>query len=331
LLAGRLENAGKRTGKGRESGVVKRILVALAALAVLVPISIAQAEPVQEFSFQLRDVKRDGRFTVIFTSRTYDTTGGVPPVLKQNFIRIPVGAIFRKQFLNRKYYCDGSKLLDSLRLNPEPNVKFYRRMENLKALARKLRRFPSERKNVRNIETCIKSKVAQGNVQVDARPFINELIPARIYLFFGKGTAPGAKASFQIIGVPDEDAAVVRNIPVVRDTRVALAANWFDEPTEGKYGYKLVLPVGPIQGVNISVAEVKVTTKGLTIKKKKSTCQRRRGGRCVKRKVKRSNIFWFTEPKCPSSGKLSFLAFYGYDDPQPDITKTVELPCPKFR
>jgi hypothetical protein len=309
---------------------LKRILVAVAVLAVLVPISVAFAEPVQEFSFQLKDVKRDGRFTVVFTSRTYDTTGGVPPVLKQNFLRIPAGAKFNKAFLKKKYYCNGSQLLDSLRLNPEPNVKFYKRMENLKSLAKRLKKYPSERKNVRNIETCIKSKVAQGNVQVDARPFINELIPARIYLFFGKGTAPGAKASFQIIGVPDEDAPVVRNTPVVRDTRVALSANWFDEPTEGKYGYKLVLPVGPIQGVNISVSEVKVTTKGLTLQKKKTTCAKKRKGKCVKKKVKKTNVFWFTRPTCPSSGKISFLAFYGYDDPTPDITKTLELPCPKF-
>ena len=200
----------------------------------MVPISVAFAEPVQEFSFQLKDVKPDGRFTVVFTSRTYDTTGGVPPVLKQNFIRIPAGAKFNKAFLKKKYYCNGSQLLDSLRLNPEGNVKFYKRMENLKSLAKRLKKFPSEKKNVKNIETCIASKVAQGTVQVDARPFINEPIPARIYLFFGKGTLPGAKASFQIIGVPDEDSPVVRNTPVVRDTRVALAANWFDRAHGGQ-------------------------------------------------------------------------------------------------
>jgi hypothetical protein len=28
---------------------------------------------------------------------------------------------------------------------------------------------------------------------------------------------------------------------------------------------------------------------------------------------------------------LSFLGFYGDDDPIPDITKTVELSCPSFR
>ena len=226
---------------------MKRILLAVAVLAVMVPISVAFAEPVQEFSFQLKDVKPDGRFTVVFTSRTYDTTGGVPPVLKQNFLRVPAGAKFNKAFLKKKYYCNGSQLLDSLRLNPEGNVKFYKRMENLKSLAKRLKKFPSEKKTVKNIETCIASKVAQGTVQVDARPFINEPIPAA-------STSSSARERRRREGlVPDHRGAgrglpVVRNTPVVRDTRVALAANWFDEPTEGKYGYKLVLPVGADPG-----------------------------------------------------------------------------------
>jgi hypothetical protein len=42
-------------------------------------------------------------------------------------------------------------------------------------------------------------------------------------------------------------------------------------------------------------------------------------------------VFWITPPQCPPSGKLSFLGFYGYDDPIPDITKTVEASCPNFK
>ena len=61
-------------------GSLKRILLAAALLGLLMPVAAAQAEPVQEFSYQLKDVKPDGRFTVVFTSRTYDTTGGIPPV-----------------------------------------------------------------------------------------------------------------------------------------------------------------------------------------------------------------------------------------------------------
>ena len=136
----------------------------------------------------------------------------------------------------------------------------------------------------------------------------------------------------QIVGMPDENSAVVKGLPVtVQQTRVALAVNFFNEPAEGKYGYKVVLPTGPIAGVNISLAEVRAVFRGLTLKKKKATCAKRTRGRCVRKKVKKTTVFWVTLPTCPPSGKLSFLGFYGYDDPIPDITKTAEVPCPNFK
>jgi hypothetical protein len=311
---------------------MRKIAFAAALLGLLVPIAAAQATVVQEFTFQLKDVKPDGRFTVVFTSRTFDNTGAIPPVLRENFLRLPAGAKLNRVFLNRKYYCNGSQLLKDLQANPEPGTLFFRRVDNLTPFIKKLKksRLAADRKASRNAEVCQRSLTGKGTVQVDARPFINELIPAKIFLFFGKGTQPGAVASFQIIGVPDETAPVVKNTPVVRDTRVALASNFFSQPTEGKYDYKLVLPAGPVAGVNISVAEVNVTNKGLTAVKKKTTCLKRKRGKCTKKKVKKTTQFWFTRPTCPSSGKLNFLAFYGYDDPTPDITKTIELPCPKF-
>jgi hypothetical protein len=36
-------------------------------------------------------------------------------------------------------------------------------------------------------------------------------------------------------------------------------------------------------------------------------------------------------PTCPPLGRLSFLGFYGYEDPLPDITKTVEISCPNLK
>lgn len=310
---------------------MKKILLALVPLVVLASVSIAQAEPVQEFSFQLKNVKSDGRFTVVFTSRTFDTTGGIPPLLRENYLRLPLGSKLSPKFLNSRYYCDGAKLLATLQENPDTSVKFYRRVENLKSLEKRLKR-PSDRKRLKNLRVCQRAKVGQGTVQVDARPFLDELIPAKIYLFFGKGTVPGAVASFWIIGVPDENAPIVQNTPVVRDTRVAIASNFFNDPSaDGKYGYRLQLPAGPIGGINISVAEVNVTTKGLTRVNKKVKCLKRKRGKCTKRRVTRTRYFWFTRPTCPPSGQLSFQAFYGYDDPTPDITKDITLPCPQFR
>jgi hypothetical protein len=166
---------------------------------------------------------------------------------------------------------------------------------------------------------------------VDARPLFNELIPAVFYMFFGKGSQKGALASIQIVGMPDETSSIVKKLPVsAQQTRVPFVLNFFNEPTAGKYGYKLVLPTGPIGGLNLSIAEVRAVVRGLRLTQRKRTCQQRRRGRCVKRKVKKTVKFWFKAPPCPASGRLSFLSFYGYDDPQPDITKEIELACPSF-
>ena len=60
----------------------RKILFALAVLGILLLIAIAQADPVQEFSFQLKNVQKDGRFTVVFrrgpTTRAEDNRRPCP-------------------------------------------------------------------------------------------------------------------------------------------------------------------------------------------------------------------------------------------------------------
>jgi hypothetical protein len=288
------------------------------------------AYPVQEFSIEARDIKPDGRFTVVYTSRTYDTSGGIPPALRENYLRLPIGAVIRKEFLKKKYYCDASRLLKDLQAAPEQNVRFARRVDKLASTIKRIRSRLG-RKALRNAETCGRSRLGEGTAKLDARPVFDELIPGVFYMFLGKGTQPGAVASIQIIGMPDEDSAVGKKLPITaRQTRVPFVLNMFNEPTGGKYGYKIVLPTGPIAGLNISIAEVRAVVPGITLKKNKVTCTKRKRGRCARKKVKKANVFWITAPTCPS-GKLSFLGFYGYDDPIPDITKTVETSCPAFR
>jgi hypothetical protein len=314
----------------RRGGEMKRILIAFAVVALLVP-AAALAYPVQELSLQAKDIKPGGRFTVIYSSRTYDSSGGIPPVLRENYLRLPLGAVIAKEFLNKKYYCDADKLLKDLRTAPEQNVQFARRVDKLAATIKRIRS-RLDQKAIRNAETCSRSRLGEGTAQLDARPFFDELIPAVFYMFLGKGSEPGAVASIQIIGMPDENSAVVKKLSItVQQTRVPIVLNFFNEPTEGKYGYKLVLATRPIAGVNISLAEVRAVARGITLKKKKVTCIKRKRGRCVRKKVKKATVFWITTPQCPLSGKLSLLAFYGYDDPIPDITKTVEVPCPNFK
>ena len=111
-------------------------------------------------------------------------------------------------------------------------------------------------------------------------------------------------AAFAIVGIPDERVPVVRDNPTVRETVPTVNANFYSEPTpDGLYDYKLVLPTGPINGIRISVAEVKVTITGLTLTKKTKKCTKKRRGKCVKRKTTTKRTFWFTEPPCPPSGQ----------------------------
>jgi hypothetical protein len=311
---------------------LRKTLFAAALLALLVPVAIAQADAVQEFSYQLKDVTKDGKFTVVFSSRTYDTNGGIPPVLRENYQRIPAGSAIPKDFLKKKYYCNGEKLLKDLQSAPENNVQFAKRVDKLSATIKRVHSRLSA-KALKNAKICAGARIGEGTAAIDARPLFDQLIPSVFYMFFGKGTQPGAVASIQIVGMPDENSSIVKQLPpTVQQTRVPLVLNFFNDPTpDGLYGYKLVLPTGPIAGINISIAEVRAVVRGLTIVKKKKTCLKHKHGRCVKSKVKKSVKFWFTAPPCPASGKLSFLSFYGYDDPQPDITKKIELACPNFK
>jgi hypothetical protein len=313
-----------------KGGEMKRILLASAVLALLVP-AAALANPVEEISYQLKNVQPGGRFTAIVSYRGYDSSGGVPPALREAYLRAPLGAVVRKEFLKKKYYCDAGKLINDLQAAPEQNVQFARRVDKLAATIKRIRSRLGQ-KALRNAERCSRSRVGEGTAQVDARPLYDELIPAVFYMFLGKGTQKDAVGSLQFIGMPDENSAVVKELPItVRQTRVPLVMNYFTEPTEGKYGYKYVIPTGPIAGLNINIAEVRAVVRGTSLAKKKVTCSKRKRGRCVRKKVKKTKVFWMTTPTCPPSGKLSFLGFFGFDDPIPDITKTVELSCPNFK
>ena len=253
----------------------------LSAAAVLAAFAVASAaaDPVQEFSFELRNVKPDGRFTVIYTQRSYDTTGGVPIQPNEFRLRLPAGAKLRREFLRKRVLCD------------------------VKKLAR-----------TRDPRSCRRSQVGTGRVLVDARPFITEQIPADLWLFLAKGTTRKAVASLAILGKQDQSAPVVRDIPVVRDFRAPIVfMNFFDDPTrDGKYGYRLAFGNSPTGGASFAIAETRVVNRGFTLVRK------------------RKRLFWFTPPRCPVAGNISFEAFFGYAS-LPDIVRTTELPCPRFR
>jgi hypothetical protein len=302
---------------------LRKVVAAAALLVVLC--AVAHGAVVQNFNFSIKDVKSGGRFTVVFSSQSYDPTGGVPDTLTQNYIRLPKGAVLRKQFINKKYYCDLKKLVDQLRMN-HPNAPHFNDLVR-KTVAGK--RVPP--KNAKSLAaSCRYAHIGGGTVLVDARPYAGDPIPAHFEMFWTKPD-PGAVGTFAVVGSADDEAPIVQQNDTIRNTHPIVNISFVNEPTpDGLYQYKIVLPVGPINGINVSFAEVHATTEGLSLVKKTTKCVKRKGGKCKKKKVKKRSLFWFTQPTCPPTGQLSFQAFYAYATTPPQ-TKTIQIPCPKFK
>lgn len=314
----------------------RKLIVVAAALAVLVvPVVVAYATPVQQFSFQLKNLKPDGRFTLLFLSRTFDTTGNPPPNPVESSIRLPAGATLRKQFLNPRYYCDGTLLRDSIDTRRTLSYRpFTKLVANLKPVIKELAKDKSARgrKQLKNARACDRARIGGGTARIDARqtfPTLTDLIPAKFSIFFAKPSAPGAVAGFTVLGAAVESDPVVKRTPIVAAVHAVLPANFINDPSpDGLYGYKLILPPNNVNSFEVSIAELHVTTTGLTLLKGQCLKQGKHG-HCAKRQQK--TLFWFTQPTCPASGKISFEAFYDYAPPTVDVTKTIQLDCPKFR
>lgn len=312
---------------------IRKVLpLAFASLFLLLP-AAALAEPVQQFSFQVKDIKPGGRFTLIFNARNYDTTGAPPPSPTLNYLRIPAGATLRREFLTRRYLCNGPKLRTAIDLWDYRPGSFNARVANLKPFIRQLARSrdPQERKEWANAQACDTGRIGGGTAKVDAResfPTIDEPIRGSFSTFLSRPTEPGAVAGFTVLAAADEDQPIVkrRSFEVLTGVHAALTANFFNDPV-GPYGYRLDLPRGEINGFKVSIAELNAITKGLTILR--GTClKENRRGRCVRRQ--RRTLFWFTTPPCPANGLFSIEQFYGYADPALNDTQTITLACPRF-
>ena len=307
---------------------MKRILVSALLLILLVPAAVAQADPVQEFNVQLKDVKPDGRYTIVFSANSFDTSGEPPPLLTSNVVRFAAGVSVRKEFLTKDYTCDVARLRDALLVADEPGY-FFKRLDNLAATYKRVknRMGAADRKIT---QTCIRSQIGAGSVVVDARTVgIGDPIPAKLYLYLAKPAAPGALTSFGIFAVLDESRPSVQALGGLSTLKLVFSTDLFNEPSpDGVYGYKLVLPTG--SGLRISVAELKVTTPGITRTTVKKTCLAKKAGRCVKPKVTTNRLFWLTPPTCPASGQATFQSTYGYETGL--VTdKTIQVPCPRFQ
>jgi hypothetical protein len=272
---------------------------------LLSPIA-ARADVVRAPGVQFADLKPYGAYTVVFSERSFDTTGAAVPPLTRYTVRFPVGMSIRGQFLKKRFLCAGEKLRQ-LRERKDPGACRNARLGGGKAEA----------------------EVLDAN---DMR-LLNVPVPARIHFFLGKATQPGAVASMVILAVPDASAPIVKANPGIRAARLLGEAHFFDDPTpDGLFGYRLELPVA-LGGLRYNAARGDFRFPGLTLRKRVRECVRSgRGGgtaKCRKRRARVKRIFWAKPPKCPASGKLTFQADYRYRA-LPPMTITRQIPCPPF-
>lgn len=314
-----------------EALVVVPLLLVIVAMAILGLCGIARSEPVQQFAFQLTSPNPDD-LAVRVLLRRFDTTGGVPPTPTELSMRFPRGVALDRAFMTPRYLCDGRALRDALDARPT-GAPFAVRLAHLDAFARELARSHTERDRaaLANVRACERGRLGGGTGTIDARDAIAVLtdpIPVGFSMFLSRGTAPGAVAGFTIIGAADERAPIVRRYPVVAGVHAVVTENVVDDPTpDGIYGLKLVIDTGPINGFQVSIAEVDAHARTLTLRR--GTCLARgRGGRCVRRQ--RADASLFHVPSCPASGHYLAQLFAAYAPPLPSETTTIDVPCPRY-
>ena len=89
----------------------------------------------------------------------------------------------------------------------------------------------------------------------------------------------------------------------------------------------MVLPTG--SGLRISVAELKVTTPGITKTTVKKTCVTKRKGKCVK-SASKTRQFWLDPADVPGERPGDVPSDYGYETGLA-TEKTIQVPCPRFQ
>jgi hypothetical protein len=317
--------------RSAEALVLLPLLLVTAAMAILGLCGIAQAEPVQQFAFQV-DSPRAGDLAAYMHLRRFDSTGLVPPTPTDFAIRLPRGVEVNPAFLTSHYLCDGTALRDALDAHLS-GVPFPRRLERLDAFARELKRSGTKRDlaALPNVRACLRGRLGSGGGLVDARDAVAVLtdpIPFRFSIFLSRGATPGAVAGVTVLGAADERSAIVRRYPVVAGVHAAVTESLFADPTpDGLFGLKLAINTGPINGFQLSIAEIEVTVRSLHLRRE--TCLARgRGSRCTRRQ--RTDESLFAVPRCPASGHFSAQLDTVYPPPTPRSTTTVEIPCPRY-
>jgi hypothetical protein len=287
---------------------MRKVLFALGLTVGLVVPATAGAEVVPSFTFQITNPTSSGGYTVIFESRLSETTGALPPPLTASSIRLPAGAKLNREVLKRRYLCSYTKIQQALTTRGYAGAK----------------------------KACKHAQVGFGNADADLRlvPGAPPIVPGTFDMFLGKGSGKNAVAALIILARSDQSSPIVQNAaPIIKDFKqVFPPLNFINDPSaDGRFGYRLILPTGPLGGININIpiVRVKATTKGLTVTKKKTSCTKRKRGKCVKKKVTKKKIFWFNRPPCPASGELHFRSEYTFEGIG-DLAAEDKVPCPQF-
>jgi hypothetical protein len=310
--------------------IVPKLLV----IAVIVNLGLcgfARAEPTQQFTFQVAS-PRPGNLAVHVKLRRFDTNGVVPQTPTALVLRLPRGVNLNPAFLTSRYLCNGRALRDALDAHPS-GMPFAQRLEHLGAFVRELQRSGTkgDRAKLPNVLACLRGRIGGGTGLIDARdvlPFLTDPIPVGFSLFLSRGTVPGAVASFATLGAADARSAVARKYPVVAGVHAAMTENLIPDPTpDGLYGLKLAIYTGPINGFQVSIAEVDVKVRALELRR--GACLATgRGDRCARRQ--RTNQSLFSVPTCPPAGHYSAQLLSTYAPPTPGGTTTQEVPCPRY-
>lgn len=204
-------------------------MAALIVVAAL-PISSAHADLVGQFDAAIRNIRTWGGYTVVASTRVYETSGAPAPQLASAVVHFPRGASLRHSFLTKRFFCDPAKL-----------------------------------QKVPDAALCANARFASGSLLLDARPAIADPIPADIDLFLAKGAANGSAATVVAL-VKSNQRSPAYNYDVLegflfkesrRDRHFGYR---LELPT-------LLRPVLPY--VTLSLAEMKLRITGLTIERRK--------------------------------------------------------------
>jgi hypothetical protein len=303
-----------QNGSGRRASSRKFVLGGATLLALSVfAVAVAVAEPVQQFSVQLKDLTADGRYSVVYTSNAFDTTGEAPPALNEASLRLAKGMTIRKEFLKPDRLCDIAKFTGYLFQKRPKGTSYAKAVDDFpKGSARIERQLPKSARPI--VSTCRDTFLGRGTAVVDGRPRYPAPIPAKFSLFLTKPTAKGAIAGIGVVSHYDKTSPIAVNELRYTLLQPIFVLNVFNDPTpDGLYGYRVRLLTERTSGFRFSVAELRVESKGI-----------------VGRTSRGPKDFWATPPTCPSSGEVPFKAEFEYVGGLKGVT-AIKVPCPRFR